>query len=614
MVNKLRTGKQYLAMTFAAEPRDDRTVNVVFSNESQVDRWFGKLTLDHAPGAVRMDRLKSGAAALWMHNQGSQIGVIETASIDQESRQGLASIRFGKSGVAEALYQDVLDKIVTKVSVGFMLHKLQLDKTEDEVEYYSATDWEPFELSFVSVPAIVNAQVQYGSEYGSNDWSIEIPVDDQRGVEMSEEKKDPKAHVPAPEAPGPTDQMKAEWRKVEGDRIRGIGILAARHKFAGDVEAEINSGISVADFAAKILASIHPASQPLPAPVIVSEKNARREYSYRAAILGAANGVLTGYEAEVHQDLGKKFGLTPRNQQSVFVPLHTFAGLDSITATKGVELKRTEYGEMIELLRNMSIVARMGARMMTGLNGPVTFNRQTGAGTAFWVGENPGFDVADSTATLGTITMNPKTLMSSTSYSRQLLIQSSMDVEGFVREDLSAIHALAIDRAAIHGSGVAAEPAGIYVIAGVNTVAMGGVPTYGKLIDMQTEVAKDNAIMGNLGYISTPGMAGKLMQTLVASAAGSEFIWRGPFEMGTVAGYKAGATNQVSSTLVGGAEHGIIFGNWNDLMIGMWGVMELIVDPYRLKKQGMIEVTSFQMADVAIRHPESFTKATGATV
>ena len=91
-------------------------------------------------------------------------------------------------------------------------------------------------------------------------------------------------------------------------------------------------------------------------------------------------------------------------------------------------------------------------------------------------------------------------------------------------------------------------------------------------------------------------------------------IWSGALDNGTLAGYKAVASNQVKATLGGGSEHGLIFGNWSEVLIGTWGALELVVDPYALKKQGMIEVTSFQLADIALRHGQSFTKATGATI
>jgi HK97 family phage major capsid protein len=194
------------------------------------------------------------------------------------------------------------------------------------------------------------------------------------------------------------------------------------------------------------------------------------------------------------------------------------------------------------------------------------------------------------------------------------MAQSSLDVEAFIRGDLAAAHALAWDVAVMHGAGSGNAPTGIYAAGSVNAVAMGGVPTFGKLIDMITEVLKDNALAGSLAFATTPGMAGKLAQTVVAASTDTRMIWDGKLDMGTLAGYAARASNQVSATLGGGSEHGLIFGNWSDVLVGMWGALELVVDPYSLKKQGMIEVTSFQLCDIALRHPQSFCKATGATI
>jgi hypothetical protein len=127
-------------------------------------------------------------------------------------------------------------------------------------------------------------------------------------------------------------------------------------------------------------------------------------------------------------------------------------------------------------------------------------------------------------------------------------------------------------------------------------------------------VLKDNALAGSLAFATTPGMAGKLAQTVVAASTDTRMIWSGALDNGNLAGYRAVASNQVSAALGGGSEHGLIFGNWSEALIGTWGALELVVDPYALKKQGMIEVTSFQLADIALRHGQSFTKATGATI
>jgi hypothetical protein len=82
-------------------------------------------------------------------------------------------------------------------------------------------------------------------------------------------------------------------------------------------------------------------------------------------------------------------------------------------------------------------------------------------------------------------------------------------------------------------------------------------------------------------------------------------------------GYRGEFSNQAPSGLTKGGNsdcHAIIFGNWRDLLIGEWGVLELIVDPYRLKKQGVIEVTSFLMVDVALRYPVSFAACLDARI
>jgi len=165
----------------------------------------------------------------------------------------------------------------------------------------------------------------------------------------------------------------------------------------------------------------------------------------------------------------------------------------------------------------------------------------------------------------------------------------------------------------LHGKGGDGEPTGIYIAQDVNIKAFGGVPTFGKMVDMATEAAIDNALLGTLAYLTTPEMAGLLMQTEVTATTG-QFIWKGRHDEGVVAGYRSISSNQAFKTLGAGAEHAITFANWRDLIIGNWGGVEVVVDPFSKKKQALIEVTTFEMADILLRHGESFVKATGATL
>jgi HK97 family phage major capsid protein len=228
--------------------------------------------------------------------------------------------------------------------------------------------------------------------------------------------------------------------------------------------------------------------------------------------------------------------------------------------------------------------------------------------------ENDGTDVTAGNAALGSVTLSPKTLQATTAYSRQLVAQSTIDVEQFIRNDLAAVHALAWDKAVFHGAGASNEPDGLYHIGGTNSVAFGGAPSFAKLIDMVTEVNKDNALGGSLAFVTTPGLAGKMAQTVVAASTDTRMIWSGNLSEGELAGYRALSTNQILATLGAGSEHGLLFGDWSQVLIGQWGAMEIIVDPYAKKKQGMLEITSFQMCDIAFRHVTAFCKATGATL
>lgn len=347
-------------------------------------------------------------------------------------------------------------------------------------------------------------------------------------------------------------------------------------------------------------------------------KDAKR-YSFQRAIMAAVDmregRQAAGFEVDVHQDLLRTMPQNFQSKGGIIVPMRLNTSLTSGGSGTGAEVVRNEYGDLIEILRNQAVTTRLGAKLLTGLKGPLTFPKQTGTSTLVWTGEAPAQGVTESNVSLGIVTLSPKTAMAKGSISRNLLLQSTPDAEGIVQNDLAAVASLGIDLAAIHGTGANNQPTGIYTASGVNLKAMGGVPTYGMLIDQITECAKDNALLGNYGWATTPGMAGKMMQTLTAEASGAKFVWEGTFEKGTMCGYQAMASNQVSSVLgTGNDEHGIVFGSWDQLMIGQWGGIEVTVDPYTLADQGLIRLILFLMVDIQNRYPEAFSKSTGAKV
>jgi len=410
----------------------------------------------------------------------------------------------------------------------------------------------------------------------------------------------------------------AKFEQDNKSRMAEIKAIGEKHKCVDLAVEYIQDGKTVQEFKDAVIERMSSKTPPIDTHLSLSAKE-QKKYSYARAMAVAAGiqfgGAGNSFELEISNEIKKNLPTNYKDHGGIFVPLVMNAGLDSQTSTAGAEYVFTEFGgELIELLRKRAVCAQLGARIRSGLSAPISFPRKTSEGAAHWVAENPGSDDTDTDDATETVTLSPKSLTRSTSISRQLLIQSAVDADADVRDSIANSISLAIDLAGLHGTGANNQPTGIYSASNVNSKAMGGVPTFGKLVDMITEVAKDNAILGTLGWAATPGMAGKLMQTLVASAAGSAMIWSGRIDEGVMAGYRAIATNQVSSTLGGGSEHGIIFGNWIDLLIGLFGGIEIVVDPYAKKKQAMIEYTIFAMADVMLRHPESFCKATGATI
>lgn len=409
------------------------------------------------------------------------------------------------------------------------------------------------------------------------------------------------------------DDERAQAVKAEKDRVKEINAIGRGHKVMDLAAKYIDEGKSVEEFRAAVLDKL--GTKPVDLGMNQREEQA---YSLTRAINVAA-GIDKGdcFELEVHNEISKKLG---RNSKGIFVPLNlksrvmNAGPLTTGASPNGAPLVPHVLMPMIDILRNRMLVRQMGATVLSGLRGTIDLPRMSGASTLSWTGENPGADVGDSVETFELLTLSPKTAQANVPFTRQMLAQSSEDVEMIVRDDLIKVAAIGLDKAAISGTGAGNQPTGILNTTGIGDVAMGangGVPDWPSIVALEGKVDTANALVGNLGYLSTPGIKSK-MKTAPKDGTYPVFIWENGGSdpgFGEMNGYRAGATNQVPANLTKGTSnncHAIIFGNWADLMIGEFGVIELIADPYSKKKQGIIEVTSFIMVDIGVRHPVSF--------
>jgi hypothetical protein len=616
------------AMARADGTVDDR-IPIALSSEAGVERYdwtdgeYYLEILDHSAGAVDLSYATDGLPFLLNHETDEQIGLIEDVSVDSDRRlRGM--VRFSRAVRAQEIKQDIVDGIRKKISVGYRQSSEYEQKEVGGQIERRYRGWMPMEGSSVPIPADYSVGVGRSASGAASRKNTEAPATaaTAKGLQMPDEQT-------AAEREAATTQLRVVERKNERTRAETIINLATEHGFSARAAEWVASEKSVEEVSREILTGVKERmKKPTPAglPVELNEKE-RKRYSFARAI-AAESGITevkfdAGFEREIGQEVEKKLPQEYKRRGGVLIPstlssrtldeaLSFRAGLDSATSTKGTELKFTQPGDFIDLLRARMKTRALGARILSGLTGPVSFIKQTGAASGSWLAENGGADTADSNLLLALVTLAIKTYQASTSFSRQLLVSAisgSVDAEQMVRDDLALVHAIALDSAGINGTGAANQPRGVLNTAGIGAEVggtNGAAASYANVVNMETTVGVANADVETMAYLTNPQQRGKLKQIAQLANTANIPVWHD----GEVNGYRAEVSTQVPANLTKGTSVGIcsaiILGDWSQLIYGEWGVLELITDPFRLKKQGMIEVTSFQMADVGIRIPAAF--------
>jgi len=601
--------------------------------------------LSHENADVDLSVAEAGLPLLKSHTRLLHSGSIEDVEIDAQRKVLRGNARFASTQLGTDEETMVREGHTKRVSVGYEILGYDLLSRDEETGIATyLTRWRPLEGSTEPLPAdqtvgFGRARPQDGpdekktarAEEGIEFVEIAVEEGEERQAEplakgersMGQELK--QAGAPGtPETPiaggGEERGMPARERNAE---VADILEMCEAHGVGDRAAGWIREGLSVERIQREILGIVKTrggVAQPPAESLDLSAREAR-SYSYQRAIrIAAGMDRREGFEAEIHDELAKR-GSGPQHN-GILVPLRLRDAQEpteygrrtlGITEPGTGSVVGTQRLEFIDILRKKARCLEFGARFLPGLTGVVMMPKKTGEATVQWMEENPAADATATEPEYGYVLMAPKTMIGTVPIPRQVLAVQSFDVEADITNDLALGTSHALDLAAIHGTGTNKQPAGIYSAADVQSKAMGGVPSYPKLAAMVGQVADEDADFGALAWMTTPLMAAKLLATVIESGY-PKFIWDGKVADGTMVGYRAGATNQVSKTLGSGAdEHGLIFGNWNELVIGMWGnEVELVVDVTSKAKKGIIDVTSFAMGDVAIRHPEAFVKATGA--
>jgi len=598
-----------------------KTFEISVSSETPYERWFGIEVLGHKAGEVDMGWLESGNAPLLLqHDHSAQIGVIDSARL--EGGRVTASVRFGKSALAQEIQQDVEDGIRSNVSIGYRVNDMKLIKTgqNGEPDEYRVTKWRGHEASVVSIPA----DETVGTNRATDDAIVPLktPLEKDNTMDLKAAAKalglSEDASLESILEAKAASAEKIATGKADAELKRQADIRAIADLQRGKItevdsraKAAIEGKKSVESFQRDILDAYTKGETEIASASSDLSKQEKRDlagYSFVKAIREQGNGKLTGIEAEMHQQSEMESRESGTSVEGVGIP-HSILSRDLTVTTEGADVVATGIQGFITLLRNKMVVQQLGARVLTGLTGNFHIPKMTAGGAAAWEGENDAN--AEGTPTIGQVAFSPNRVGLFTDISKKLLLQSSVDIEAMVREDLATSIALAIDYAAINGAGANDVPEGILQTSGIGSVAGGTdglAPTWAHIVALETAVANANADMGSLGYLTNSKVRGKLKTTAKVASTDSNMIWGGGAT--PLNEYACAVSNQVPSTLVkggsGAACSAIIFGNWNDLVIAQWGGLDLVVDNYTQATSNLTRIVANTYADVGVRHPESF--------
>lgn len=365
------------------------------------------------------------------------------------------------------------------------------------------------------------------------------------------------------------DTLKGEVQTLEGDEQRATFMQEMERRQAGD---------PVGDKAATQLQQ----------RVSVVEV-------MRAQMEGRA---LTGAAAEYSQEAERRTG---RKAQGAFVPLAALEQRVTTTGTAG-ELVPTDHraDQYIEPFRNSLLARKLGVRVLSGLSGNLSVPKHGTGTTVGWVAENSALTASD--MTFDEVTLSPKHAGGLCEMSRQLVMQSSPDVEQLARADLSAMLAQAIDSALILGGGTN-EPDGVLATAGIQTANLATL-SWANVLGMVQKADLVNVAAVN--WIGSTKAKAKLAGTLKASGIAGYLL-----EGGRMADLPAYFTNQVPEKAGSPNTGRLILGDWSQVLLGIWSELDILVNPYAetAYSKGNVLVRAMSTVDIALRHPEAFVVA-----
>lgn len=612
-----RQSTQTRVLTFDLEHRaSDDAIPVVVSTDAVVDMPDGPEILLHTPESVDLSRAPLPIIAT--HRSGQvNVGLVDDIKVERGQMRGIA--RFGSRAEAAEYRQDVLNRVIRSVSVGYARIKGRV--RSDGV--LLTTRWMPTHTALVAEPADINAGFframdaapRFQLETEQQSFSPAAPAATSGVSAMSEKQAaaGASADVQVIENGLPAD--------YEVKRKQAIRNLCAASKIDGRLEAQwIASGTSIEDVSEGIMAIMVERGKNETTSVAHLDLSAPelKNYSLFRAMRASMNKDWTkaGFELECNREISKRMNRLPRSETAFFVPLDkllhrsgaqvqardmTVAGVSGSNYLVSTD---NQPGSFIELLRNTSVSLRMGVTRLPGLVGNVTIPKMTAGNTAYWLADE-GTQITESQPTLGQLSLQPKNVAALTELSHQLLQQSTPAAEQLVMGSIARDIGLAVDVGVLRGSGASGQPTGIATTGSIGAFTGTSLASPG-ILDAQADVATANALNPGCGYVTTPAVAALLMQRPELPSTGTERLWKGNMLEGSLFGFPAMSSAQMSTATA-------LFGWWPSVVLAEWGVLELMTNPFSDFTRGLTAVRGWYTCDVGVRYAGAWSYSSSIT-
>jgi HK97 family phage major capsid protein len=646
--------ERLLGQTLEIKPLEDNPDTYRFScaSEYPVRVYGGEEILLHTRQAINLERLP-GMVCLWEHGLDSVVGSEPLGRVvgwDVSNGRSYCDVRWANTDLGKKYRQLVDEGIVSNVSIRYKPEEIRRDP--DNSERMLVTRYSVIHVSLVADPA--DPSVGYGRAYKSNiedtkpapseDAEIEVEKTPEKERALSTTKEgDMEDNLPTQATPEPVQPAQpaqpdfTELRQQEMTRVRSITAMGQSHNLAILAEQLIDGGKSVEEARAVFDRELTERNHQKPLGRTANQddylpgfgKKENEQYSllraYRSRIPGTKEYTGNCFEKEVSQEIsaktGKVDGINIPYRNLGLIGVRDRDVMNTGTPAAGGYNIQTDVlaSQFIDLLRNKSSVLSAGATFLPGLTGPVSIPGQATGATAYWITENE--NVVQDSITFRNVPLQQRTIAARLGITRNMIMQSSVEVENVARRDLAAAIALGLDKAALQGTGDGKQPTGVLNTSGIGTIS-GGLGTDGGALEWADLVALWKAIMvgngdlGTMAWIMPAAVAAKLMVTpMQGSGVEGNFILKPDSDKLVLFPYQVTEQMPSNGTKANGTNLGsIILGVWSEFIIGNWGTLSIDLNPYgQAWGTGGLEMLALQSADCNVRNPQAFAALTDVT-